>query len=687
MNKTLPTLPLSALWSPTRTRIEKTKLFEFSNIISQKYSIDASRYLDLHAWSLSNTSAFWNEVASFTELQWTKTDFAPLNPRKIFNQKWYPGSHLSFAKNIIEPSLNGLQLSDDRLAVICRDESGRRETYTFAELRAAVFACQTWLRSQNVRQGDIVAGILTNCFEAVVCMLATQAVGAIWSSCSPDFGTQGIKDRFLQLSPRVVFYSKRYGYNGKIFDCTDQVMESFKEAKLLPTFVAIDKTNSNGDEFWSILKNHNLQNGPHAIDYYQSEFSDPLYILFSSGTTGLPKCITHGVGGTLLQHKKELVLHCDIQAGDRLFYFTTCGWMMWNWMVSALSIGATIVTYDGSPTMGFDNGLPASKSESLFNIVKDEQVTHFGTSPKYLSACQQQHPLGLSLIDDCIPTLRCILSTGSPLLPEQFDWVYGHLGKRDEKRNLHLASISGGTDIVSCFMLGVPTEPVYRGQIQAPGLGMAVEAWNDSQKTIREEKGELVCTQTFPSVPVKFWNDPDGSLMKKSYFDQYSTSDRDVWRHGDFISIGDNFGVTVFGRSDTTLNPGGIRIGTAEIYRVVEQLAWIVDSIVVGYPHQGDVVVVLFVKLRSDVDTTKYDSELKQLIKKQLTSRHVPKFIFTIKDIPYTRSGKKSEIAVLKTLLGESISNESALQNPDVLKNLNVARQLIETELDIKTSQ
>jgi acetoacetyl-CoA synthetase len=510
------------------------------------------------------------------------------------------------------------------------------------------------LRKAGVVKGDRVAGVVSNGLEALVAMLATTSLGAIWASCSPDFGPDAIIDRLHQVEPKILFYTTEYQYGGKRFRPVDH-LAGVKEK--LPSVEQVVLCSPLGDQHPEAL---GLAFDDYLSDqiepqYFESmRFDDPVYIMFSSGTTGVPKCVTHGVGGTLLQHKKELAYHTDMTADSRLLYFTTCGWMMWNWMVSALAVDSSIVLFDGS--------VAQPDLSTLWQVVEEENVTVFGTSPKFISACMQRH---IDVASMSLPHVRTILSTGAPLVPEQFAWLYQQIP------DIHVASISGGTDIVSCFMLGIPTLPVYAGEIQGPGLGMDVHAYaeNELVDVATGEKGELVCTSPFPSMPVCFWNDEGGVKYTKAYFSHFTDSKREIWRHGDYVAMTEHGGIIVYGRSDATLNPGGVRIGTAELYRQVESLSDVEDSLAVGRRSHDDTEIVLFVKL---VKGRQLDDDLKSLIRQQirthLTPRHLPAEIHAVSDIPYTRSGKKVEMAVTQVIHGESVSNLGALTNPEALQ-------------------
>lgn len=646
-------MTVQPLWQPSLARRENSLMQQFQNHVSKKTGVAHSDYWSLYRWSVAEPARFWETVAEYCDVRWQKKPNQILvNEKTMRASRWFVGGELNFAENLLPPA------GDETAIISVAEGRGTPRFISRRELRNEVARCRGALEKVGVGKGDRVAGMIANCPEAVVAMLATASLGAIWSSCSPDFGVNGIVDRFGQVEPKVVFFTTGYHYNGKAFSCASTIRGCLERLPSVKTAVGVplvDGFDTAGlPSFREFLHTSGLSSSNEKdlpLTFTPTAFEHPLYIMFSSGTTGVPKCIVHGAGGTLLQHKKELMLHSDIKPGDRLLYFTTCGWMMWNWMVSALSTGATLVLFEGSVSY--------PDFSVLWRAVSDHKVTHFGTSPKFLSACMKAayEPSDLTL-----SSLRAVLSTGSPLLPEHFTWVYEHVGK-----DVHLASISGGTDIISCFMLGVPTLPVYSGEIQAPGLGMAIAAWNDDAEPVVGEKGELVCTQPFVSMPVGFWNDQDGKRYQKAYFDFYP--DRDVWRHGDFIAITERGGVIVFGRSDATLNPGGVRIGTAEIYRQVEAMPGVIDSLAIGHEESdGDVSIWLFVKLGPEMTLT--DTMIKDIkthIREELTPRHVPARIFAVKDIPYTRSGKKVELAVKQAVHGETVENLGALVNPEAM--------------------
>lgn len=640
-----------ALWSPTKEQIDNANMTKFRNFINLKYKIKLENYFELYDWSITYIANFWDAVWEFMDIIHSKAPSAILThinssvPKEdITNYRWFKGAKLNFAENL-------LRYSDEEPAIVYIPENQPVKRLSYKELYDLTAKCAFGLKKLGIKKGDRVAGFISNNPEAVIAMLAAASIGAIWTSTSPDFGVQGVVDRFSQVEPHILIAVDGYYYNGKEFSTINTIEEVAKQIPLLQNIVIINQigTNIEGNEkymSWEKL----LDNKSKEIDFEQVEFDHPVYIMYSSGTTGVPKCIVHSTGGTLIQHFKELVLHTNLTDLDIITYFTTCGWMMWNWLVSSLSVGAAIVLIDGNPAY--------PNLERLWKIIEDENITVFGTSPKFLSSCQKAGLEPKTQFD--LSELKIILSTGSPLNADNFEWVYSHV-----KSDVQLSSISGGTDIISCFMLGNPVLPVYSEEIQCRGLGMKVESWNEEIIPVIGEKGELVCTAPFPSMPVYFWNDPDDEKYEAAYFEYFPG----VWRHGDFITITENGGVIVYGRSDATLNPGGIRIGTAEIYRIAESLPEILDSIVVGIPFENDIKIALFVVLK---DGFKYneslESKIKSEIKSQLTPRHVPQIIKQISEVPVTLNNKKVELAVLKTLLGEEVKNKSAIANPDSLK-------------------
>ena len=632
---------MTVVWTPSQDQILNSNLKRFENFVSRKLGKEFKSYQELHEFSIS-TPEFWRLLIEYFEVigDWQGPVYEGEN---IITAKWFPKSKLNFAENMLK------NRSQDT-ALVFRCENRIFENVTFIELYDQVSKVAQHLRALGVKKGDRVAGFLPNFIGSIVAMLATVSVGAIWSSCSPDFGEQGVIDRFGQIEPKVLFCVDGYFYNGKSHNCLRKV-KSFS-AKL-PTvkqvvmfdYASLDKISIKYSiSYQEILDKYN----PKKIEFKHVDFDHPLYIMFSSGTTGVPKCIVHRHGGTLLQHLKEHQLHTNISSGDRVFYFTTCSWMMWNWLVSALATQATIMLYDGSPSYPDDT--------VLWRFANDEQFTHFGTSAKYIETLMKNNVQPRASFK--LKNLRTICSTGSPLSPESYDFIYKNIG------SVHLASISGGTDIVSCFVLGIPTLPVRRGEIQGPGLGMAVEIWNDTGKVKIGERGELVCTKPFPSRPVKFWNDTDRKKYYLAYFDRF----KDVWAHGDFAEQTLDSGYIIHGRSDATLNPGGVRIGTAEIYRQVDRVDEVLESIVIGQTWENDIRIILFVKLKEGINLREtLVNTIKETIKYNCTVRHVPSKILQVNDIPRTKSGKIVEIPVRDIVHGKEVKNKEALANPEAL--------------------
>ena len=630
------------LWSPSESRIKSSLLYKFI----QESPLDSDSYADLHRWSIDNMEAFWSQFWEFSNIIYSKDYDKVLDNPKMPGARWFIGSELNYAENLLSGK-------DNHPAVISAGEGRTDIQITFGELKKVVAKAQSGLKDVGVKKGTRVAAFVPNCFETLVLMLAATATGAIWTSCSPDFGSQGVVDRFGQVQPSVLIVANGYNYNGKIFSLEDKINKVIGVIDTIENVIEIEfvETSCNIRHSSTISYNDLISNDSTIPDFVQLPFDHPLYIMYSSGTTGSPKSIVHSAGGTLIQHLKEHKLQCDIQSGrDRLFWFTTCGWMMWNWLVSGLASGASIVLYDGSP--GHPN------LGTLWRMAERTETTHFGTSPKFLAACSKSELVPREIAD--LSNLKSLLSTGAPLVPEQFDWVYDNVNS-----DIQVASISGGTDIIGCFLAGSPLLPVYRGELQCSQLGMDVQSWNVDGKSVIGESGELVCASPFPSMPISFWNDEDGSNYRSAYFDEFEG----VWTHGDYVEMTSTGGAIIYGRSDITLNPGGVRIGTAEIYRAVENMEQIVDAVVVGRPNKGDVDVVLCVKLGEGVI---FDNNLKSDISGQIrsatTPRHVPDYIFEVDDIPYTISGKKVEKAVLETITGRSVGNKDALANPESLE-------------------
>jgi len=637
------------LWIPTTDRISKSNLMQFIPFVKANYDFRGATYSDLYNWSVNNIEDFWESIWNYSSLIHSQSYNQVLVRKEIYNSQWFTGSKLNFAQNL-------LRFNDDHSAIISYRENYPSIRITYNELNELVARTAVGLKKLGVKKGDRVAAFISNVPEAVITMLAVTSLGAIWSSTSPDFGIQGAIDRFGQIKPKIFLAVKSYYYNGKHIDCGEKIRSIVEKISSIEKVILVDEfsdftesESSNSDITNSIGFNVLINNTYEKITYEQTDFDHPVYIMYSSGTTGIPKCIVHGAGGTLLQHFKEHVLHTDLKRDDVITYFTTCGWMMWNWLVGVLQTGATILLYDGSPIH--------PNKDLLWKLVEKENISVFGTSPKYLSMIAKS---GYTPKDDCdLNSLKTILSTGSPLSDENFNWVYSKL-----KKDVLLSSISGGTDIISCFMLGCPIIPVYSSEIQSRGLGMKVEAWDDNGKALQSEKGELVCIAPFPSRPIYFWNDPDNAKYRSAYFEHYPG----VWRHGDYIKITDTGGVIVYGRSDATLNPGGVRIGTAEIYRIVESIDEVSDSLVVGQKWNDDVKIILFVVLKNDIQLNKELIEkINTKIRTTATPRHIPALIHQIKEVPHTISGKKVELAVTRILNGESVDNKEALANPESL--------------------
>ena len=638
------------LWSPTNEQLEATQLHGFAQAIAEKYQLEINEYHDLWSWSVTHPDLFWSEVWSYAGVVGDKGEAVLQDADKMPGAKWFPEARLNFAENLLQYASS--HRAQD--AIVFWGENQTKRTITNDDLLAQVSQCQQLLSQAGIGPGDRVAGYLPNMPEAVVAMLATASLGAIWSSASPDFGIEGVLDRFGQIEPKYLFCTDGYFYNGKWLEMHSKNqavcdgLSSLSKVVLIP--YGGDAEPAEYASLWSQSLNEYEAT---AVQYTRLPFDHPLYILFSSGTTGAPKCIVHGAGGTLLQHIKEHRLHSDVRPGDRLFYFTTLGWMMWNWLVSGLANGATLLLYDGSPFAENDAGKP----ELIFDLAQAEGMTQLGTSAKYLEAANKAGLDPANTHD--LRALRSVFSTGSPLAPEGFRYVYQRI-----KDDVLLASISGGTDIVSCFALGAPTLPVWIGELQCRGLGMTVDVYDDDGQSLASGKGDLVCTKPFPSMPVGFWNDADGSRYHSVYFDRFDN----VWCHGDYVELTEHGGMIIHGRSDAVLNPGGVRIGTAEIYRQVEKIEEVLESIVIGQQWQSDVRVVLFVVLRAgmELDQALID-KIKLQIRSKTTPRHVPAKVIQVSDIPRTKSGKIVELAVRDTVHGKPVKNKTALANPEAL--------------------
>ena len=633
------------MWQPTEEQINNSQMMDYMQLVNQKFGLSLKKYSQLYDWSIEKAEDFWGSFWEYSQI----IHHSPYSQvvddlGKMPGAKWFDGATLNFAENL-------LRYRDDKIAILFQGEDGTQSSLTYKELHDQVSRLARSMREMGIVKNDRVAGFMPNIPETIITMLATASIGAIWSSCSPDFGIKGVLDRFQQIEPKLIFAADGYLYNGKTIDCLSKLK------KILTDLPSIKKTiivPFAGDSNTNVIKNSMLWNDflhkdSGDIIFEQLPFDHPLYIMYSSGTTGLPKSIVHSAGGTLIQHLKELKLHTDLTQNDKIFYFTTCGWMMWNWLISSLAVGATIVLYDGSPF--YPDGTV------LLKMADEVGITVFGTSAKYISSLESAgiKPKQIS----SFPKLRTILSTGSPLVEENFNFVYG-----EWKEDVQLASISGGTDIISCFALGNPILPVRRGELQCRGLGMKVESYNEKGMSVRNEKGELVCTQAFPSMPIYFWNDSNGKKYQSAYFDVYPN----IWHHGDYLEINDFGGVKIYGRSDTTLNPGGIRIGTAEIYQTVERFNEVEDSLVISQPWQNDERIILFLKMKDRITlTNSLKTRVKKSIRESCTHRYVPAIIIAVEDIPYTINGKKVELAVKQVIQNIEVKNIDSLVNPSIL--------------------
>lgn len=633
------------LWQPKKEKAERSQMNEFLNVIRKKHNQDIKDYYNLHQWSIENVADFWCEFWDYSQIIYSKKyDKVVDEPKKMPGAKWFIGARLNYAENL-------LRRRDNHAAIIFRGEDKVKKTITYKQLYDEVHKVAEGLKRLGIKKGDRVAGFMPNMPETIIAMLAASSIGAIWSSSSPDFGIKGVLDRFSQIEPKIIFSADGYYFKGKIFDSQEKLKGILDKLPSVENVVMIKYTGNLDLETmpkaisWEDL----AQPAKEEMTFEQLPFDHPLYIMYSSGTTGLPKSIVHSAGGTLIQHLKELILHCDLMEDDVIFYFTTCGWMMWNWFISSLAVGATIVCYDGNPFY------PAP--DALLKMADELDISIFGTSAKYIASLEAAGVVPKEISG--FPKLKAITSTGSPLSDESFEYVYNKW-----KKDVQLSSISGGTDIISCFVLGNPILPVYKGEIQCSGLGMNVDSFDENGNPVIGDKGELVCKSPFPSMPIYFWNDENGEKYKNAYFTVY----KNIWWHGDYIRISEHGGITMFGRSDATLNPGGVRIGTSEIYRVVENMEEIDDSVVVGQKFEDDERVILFVKLNNKYKLTDdLKKKIVSLIRTNCSPRHIPAIILDVPDVPYTINGKKIEIAVKKIIHGEDVKNKDALANPESL--------------------
>ena len=648
------------LWKINKGKLNKTNLALYSNFIKKKYKVNSGNdFNKIWKWSVDNPKIFWKSIWDFTKVKGDLGNTLLKESNIFYKNRFFPDARLNYAKNL-------LKKNSEKKSIIFKSENGYKTALSWENLNLNVTQVSNWMKSNGIKKGDRVAAYLPNIPETVIAYISTSVLGAVWSSCSPDFGTAGVIDRFSQIDPKVLFVGDKYFYNGKKINILERLPEVLNKVSSINKVVVVPYPGT------EIEKNKNIKIETHhwnelinlkdkkKIQYVLSNFNDPLAILYSSGTTGKPKCICHGVGGVLLQHNKELQIHSDVRDNDRIFYFTTCGWMMWNWLVGALASGATILLFDGFPMY--------KKDDLLFEFASEEKATLFGISAKYIDALNNSKVVPKNNHD--LSKLRTICSTGSPLSKDGFKYIYNKI-----KKDVHLSSISGGTDIVSCFVLGNLFQPVYAGEIQNKGLGMDVDIFNEKGLSIQNTKGELVCKKPFPSMPVKFWNDDGDRKYKSAYFEKY----KNVWHHGDFAKITDNGGFIIFGRSDTTLNPGGVRLGTAEIYGVVEKFDEIQESIVIGQSWNNDIRIILFIVLNKGYQLT---DEIKDKIKKAIrintSPRHVPSKIISILEIPKTKNGKLVELAVKQSVEGKTIKNLEALANPDSLEQFKNIKELNE---------
>ena len=630
------------IWQPSNESKKSSNLSRFIELVNQRYSQSIkTEYQEIWNWSVNNIESFWSLIWDFSEIKGSKGTKISENLGLMPGAKFFPEAKLNYAENLLRSPDNALAIEEFR-------EDGFSNSLTRMELKTKALKMAGWMESKGVKKGDRVCAYMTNCSETIITMLATSALGAIFSSCSSDFGVEGVIDRFEQIEPKIMIAANGYLYNGKVIDRSEEIKTISKRLPSLEHIVVVEYISSTKDiddfpNFNSVFQSDILEN------YVLCEFNDPLYIVFSSGTTGKPKCITHSIGGVLIQHAKEHLLHINLSEKQKMFYFTTCGWMMWNWLVGSLFCKSSIVLYEGSPFY--------PNPEHLWKIAEKSEVSIFGTSAKYIDALSKSNvvPKGHYTFSN----LRTICSTGSPLSPDSYDYILNNI-----KSDVQIASISGGTDLLSCFVLSNPLSPVVKGEIQCKALGMDVDIFNENGESLINEEGELVCKNSFPSMPIKFWNDPDNKKYKDAYFEKFAG----IWRHGDWAKITERGTIVIYGRSDATLNPGGVRIGTAEIYNVVEKLNEVVECLVIAQSWNRDVRIVLFLKLQNDYKLTeKLKEKVLNQIKTNLTPRHVPAKVIAVPDIPRTRSGKITELAVRDIVHGKEIKNKEALANPEAL--------------------
>lgn len=637
------------LWEPSEERIKNSNMYRFMGFINERFKKNFSDYPSLHEWSVTEVSDFWESFADFAGIKFSTAHNEVVNDlTRMPGAKWFSGATLNFAENL-------LRYRDEQTALIFRGEDKENVRVTYAELYDQVARVAKSLRELGIQPGDRVVGFMPNMPQAVIAMLAATSMGAIWSSCSPDFGIKGVLDRFGQIKPRVIFTANGYWFKGKSLDSLGRIADFLPQLPSVEKVVVVPYTEKNPDisrvQKAVLFDDFKSAESNLEIEFTQLPFEHPLYIMYSSGTTGLPKCMVQSAGGILINQLKETILHTDLKRDDTIFYFTTCGWMMWNWLVSSLGVGATVVLFDGNPFH--------PNPGALWKMAQDEKISVFGTSAGYITAVQNAGIVPGKEYD--LSSVKSILSTGSPLTEENFEFVYSAI-----KEDVQLSSISGGSDINGCFALGNPMLPVYSGELQCRGLGMKMEAFDENGKPVVGQKAELVCSAPAPCMPIYFWDDPEGIRYQDAYFGVYPN----IWRHGDFLEINERGGVIIYGRSDATLNPGGVRIGTAEIYRQVENLDEISDSLVVGQEWKNDIRVILFVKMAEGCPLTdELQKAIKTAIRTNASPRHVPAKIIPVPDIPYTLNMKKVELAVKKVIQGEKVLNKDALNNPESLDN------------------